>query len=413
MFGKSPMPQVDETSPRYRGWRVVLVCFVMALFAWGLGFYGHGVYLAELQRLYGWPAGVISGGTTLYYLVSGTLIIFISDAIRRIGPRRLVVGGTLCLACAAALIGQVTAPWQVYAVYLLMAFGWAAMSGGAINNIIGLWFNQRRGLAISLALSGASVGGMVMVPALIAGIAAAGFATAMAVVALTMAAVLLPIVIIWVDWPPAGRREQSSTHPDAAAPPAWTRAKALGSLAFWTVSAPFALALIAQVGFLVHQVAFLEPMIGRAQAGLAVALTSGMSVLGRLGLGAIIDRLNPRNAAAASLLSQTAALAVMTQTTDAFLLFAASAVFGASVGNLITFPALIVQREFDAASFGLLISLSIGVGQFTFGLGPGLLGVLRDATGNYTASIVTCIACEIAAIAIVLMPRLSGIRRAI
>ena len=154
MFGKSPMPQVDETSPRYRGWRVVLVCFVMALFAWGLGFYGHGVYLAELQRLYGWPAGVISGGTTLYYLVSGTLIIFISDAIRRIGPRRLVVGGTLCLACAAALIGQVTAPWQVYAVYLLMAFGWAAMSGGAINNIIGLWFNQRRGLAISLALSG-------------------------------------------------------------------------------------------------------------------------------------------------------------------------------------------------------------------------------------------------------------------
>jgi hypothetical protein len=32
------------------GWRVVLVCFVMAALIWGFGFYGHGFYLAELQR---------------------------------------------------------------------------------------------------------------------------------------------------------------------------------------------------------------------------------------------------------------------------------------------------------------------------------------------------------------------------
>src|SRR5437868_7053460 len=258
MFGKSPMPQVDETSPRYRGWRVVLVCFVMALFAWGLGFYGHGVYLAELQRLYGWPAGVISGGTTLYYLVSGTLIIFISDAIRRIGPRRLVVGGTLCLACAAALIGQVTAPWQVYAVYLLMAFGWAAMSGGAINNIIGLWFNQRRGLAISLALSGATVGGMVMVPALIAGIAAAGFATAMAVAAVALLAERRPGGVPGAECAAADRRDRRSAHRAEAAPPAGARAKAGGSVALVKVSAAFAQVLVAQDGLLMHVVAWLE-----------------------------------------------------------------------------------------------------------------------------------------------------------
>src|SRR5205807_685941 len=127
-------------------------------------------------------------------------------------------------------------------------------------------------------------------------------------------------VIVWIDWPPSGRGTKSSATSPAASSPTWTRGKALRSVAFWTASAPFALALVAQVGFLVHQVAFLEPTIGRAQAGVAVALTSAMSVIGRLGLGTIIDRLDPRNAAAVSLLTQAVALGVMTQTTNATVL---------------------------------------------------------------------------------------------
>lgn len=37
----------DETLLRYAGWRVVLACFLMAVFLFGFGLYGHGVYLAE------------------------------------------------------------------------------------------------------------------------------------------------------------------------------------------------------------------------------------------------------------------------------------------------------------------------------------------------------------------------------
>src|ERR1700722_5104084 len=57
-------PANDETSPRYAGWRVVLACFLVALFIFGFGLYGHGVYVAELQRLRGWPADLFSGGRT-------------------------------------------------------------------------------------------------------------------------------------------------------------------------------------------------------------------------------------------------------------------------------------------------------------------------------------------------------------
>ena len=44
---------VDESSPRYAGWRVVAVCYLGAVFCWGLGLYGHGVYLTELNHLLG------------------------------------------------------------------------------------------------------------------------------------------------------------------------------------------------------------------------------------------------------------------------------------------------------------------------------------------------------------------------
>src|SRR5207237_232171 len=48
----------DERSLRYEGWRVVFALFTFAVFAWGLGFYGHGIYLAELQRVNGWSTSL-------------------------------------------------------------------------------------------------------------------------------------------------------------------------------------------------------------------------------------------------------------------------------------------------------------------------------------------------------------------
>src|SRR5689334_16155718 len=104
---------VDETSIRYRGWRVVGVCFVMATLVWGFGFYGHGFYLAELQRLHGWPASLVGGATTLYYLVSALLVVFIGDAMRVLGVRMCVSAGALALAGAVAALPFIHSPWQL------------------------------------------------------------------------------------------------------------------------------------------------------------------------------------------------------------------------------------------------------------------------------------------------------------
>ncbi|RDJ93522.1 hypothetical protein B4Q13_21365, partial [Lacticaseibacillus rhamnosus] len=43
-----------------------------------------------------------------------------------------------------------------------------------------------------------------------------------------------------------------------------------------------------------HQIAFMEPIVGRAQAAVSVSLMTTFAVIGRLTLGAVVDRLDPR-----------------------------------------------------------------------------------------------------------------------
>jgi MFS family permease len=390
---------VDEASLRYPGWRVVAVCFAVTTFCWGFGLYSHGIYLVELRRLHGWSASQISGAATVYYLLTATLVIFISDAIARLGPRRVLLLGTCFLGSAVVLIAFVAALWQLYAVYLVLAVGTAAMHVGAVTNILGLWFDRQRPLAISLALNGASSGGILVAPALVLAIAAIGFSTAMVDAAVVMAVVLIPGIAIWVGQPPRGGSGTGS----APARAQWTRRSALRSLMFWSVAAPFAMALMAQVGFFVHQIPLLEPTMGRTRAGLAVAVVATAAVIGRIVLGVLALRLDLRRVTALLLVAQVAALFAMMQSTDVVVLFAACVVFGLGAGNLISLPALIIQREFEPTSFGMLIGLSTAIGQFTYAFGPGLLGVIRDVTGDYAASLALCMLLEIAAAGIVLI----------
>ena len=105
-----PPSETDESSLRYPGWRVVGVCFAMAVVCWGFGFYGHAFYLAELRRLHGWPTAVISSATTAYYFISAVLVAFISDAVRRLGARACVLIGAGSFAASVAALPFITEP---------------------------------------------------------------------------------------------------------------------------------------------------------------------------------------------------------------------------------------------------------------------------------------------------------------
>jgi MFS family permease len=391
-----------ESSRRYFGWRVVAALFVIAVLAWGFGFYGHAAYLAELQRLHDWPTSLIAAASTVYYLSSAVLVIFVNDAIRRYGSRVCVVFGALCFAGSIAALSQVTQPWQLFAVYLVMALAWATLTVGAITNILGHWFDRRRGLAISLALNGASFGGVIVIPAMVFAISSYGFAATMLAGSIAVLAVAVPLAI-FVLGKPAPIRLAANVITSAVPPREWTRASAMRSPAFWVISGPFSVALFSQAAFLVHQIAFLETSIGRASAGIAVAVMTAASICGRLAMGSFVDRLNLRVFTAISFTLQALALIAMTQTTNQLPLFFLCAVYGLSVGNVITLPSLIVQREFPAAAFGMLVALSTAITQFTYAFGPGLIGVVRDASVNYTPAILLCVILNLLAAGVILL----------
>src|ERR1700688_2951204 len=105
---------VVETSARYDGWRIVAVLFWVATFGWGLGFYGQSVYLAELHRLHGWPASLISSGTTFFYLFGAVLVVFVGEAVRTTSRRPCLVAGICAMAAAAVMMGQVASPRALY-----------------------------------------------------------------------------------------------------------------------------------------------------------------------------------------------------------------------------------------------------------------------------------------------------------
>ena len=206
---------VDESSLRYEGWRIVGVCFLVATFGWAFGFYGQSVYLAELHRAYGWPASLVSGATTFFYLFGAGVVVFVAEAVRKFGPRNCLIAGTCATALAAVGIGQVNAPWQLYLADAVLACGWAGMSLGMINNTLGLWFDHKRGMAISLALNGASFAGIVGVPLLVAAIGYFGFAKAMIVAAGVMVALVVPTVLIFVGRPPLHMSSAAAASADA------------------------------------------------------------------------------------------------------------------------------------------------------------------------------------------------------
>ena len=394
---------VPESSIRYDGWRIVAVCFLLATFGWGLGFYGQSVYVAELHRLHGWPTSLISSGTTLFYLSGAVLVAFVAEAIKAFGPRNCMIAGTLAMAAAGVVMGQVREPWQLYLANAALAIGWAGTSLGMITNALGLWFDSKRGMAISLALNGASFGGIAGAPLLVAAIGHFGFPAAMTLAAAVMVVLMVPVILIFVGKPSAPAHSGVAAG-QAALSPTQIRTRALRDFRFLSVSIAFALVLFAQVGFIVHLIAFLDSVIGRGRAAIAVALLTAMAVVGRVLFSFVIDRMNQRLASALSFISQAVALLIVIHVRNEAALMAACALFGFSVGNLITLPALIVQREFDPRSFGVLISLITAINQVTYAFGPGVVGLLRDASGSYALPFYVCISVELTA-AVLIMTR--------
>ena len=394
----------------FYGWNVVAATFVMALFTFGLGFYGLTVYVATLQRLHGWSAAAVSAPVTVYYVAGALVTAAIGGVYARFGPRLVVVGASIAMAAGLAALGQVRQPWQLYPVFLVMAVGWGSMSGAAINIILAPWWERRRGLAVSIAFNGATLGGVTVAPALIPLIAVLGFTRALVVAGLVSFAVVIAVAAVVMRRGPdaLGLGPDGAAAPSAVTPPSvaaarrW-RGEALRTWRFWSVSAPFALGLAAQVGVLTHLVALVSPAVGAGGTARAVGTTTAAALIGRLLTGVVVDRLNRRAVASATLVVQMLGLAVLTRPPSAAAVYVGCALFGLGVGNLTTLPGLILAVEWPRERFSALVGLAVGINQLTFAFGPSLVGVLRDRVGGDALALGACATLQALAAAMILL----------
>src|SRR4051794_32242604 len=124
----------------FYGWRVVGAAFVLAVFGWGLGFYGPPIFLRVVSDTKGWPLAIVSSAVTAHFLVGAAVAASLPAVHHRLGIAVTTKAGALCLALGVFGWATAVAPWQLFVATLLSGAGWGVMSAAAVNAIVSPWF---------------------------------------------------------------------------------------------------------------------------------------------------------------------------------------------------------------------------------------------------------------------------------
>jgi MFS family permease len=379
------------TSPRFPGWRVVTGCLIVLTTTSGLGFYGLAVYLTAFSNERGWEVSSLSLATTLFFLVAGLTGLVVARLIDRFDVRAVVVGGGLLAGVALGVLGHVDARWQLYVLYAVFAVGWAASGLVPATTLITRWFHRRRSVALSVATTGLSLGGVVLTPTAKWLLDEHGLATITPVLGVAFVVGVVPWAV-WLlrpdpatsGWLPDGERSDPQV---AVRPPRGTTfADAVRSRFFVATTGAYILVMAAQVGGIQQLVKLVEERTTQRTAALVTVFLAGTSVIARLVGGRVVAHVPMVRFAAGLAVVQGLAMASFAFIGSTFGLLATIVLFGATVGNLLMLQPLMVSERFGVADYPRIFSRSQLVTTFGTAGGPWVLGWLRDHAGGYRAS---------------------------
>jgi len=400
-------PEATDPPDGRRGWGVVAAVFVVAVFAWGLGFYGLGLYLRELSFRFGWSVTAVSLVTFTFHLTATWLTFVVSGRLARHGPRPVFLVGAVALPLGTAAVGLVGSLWQLVPAYLVLAVGWACCNSNPISATVLAWFPERSGAPLSVALTGASVGGIALIPALDAAVRAHGLRTALPATAALALLVLLPLAGLVI-------RSPRSATPRSATGESRPPFRPYRSARFWSLSLGLALGIAAQVGLLVHQLTYLDDGFSPGTGARLVALTTAAALAGRLVFVALVDRWASATLLGCGFLAaQAAALALLAVSRSVTVVTVASGLFGLGVGVLITIPPLLVRRSYPQVPFTTAFPV-VNVGyQLAIATGPPLVAIARDLFDGYRPAFAALAVADIGAVALLawngrLVPEAAG-----
>jgi MFS transporter, OFA family, oxalate/formate antiporter len=385
--------EVDSrVSGVYRGWFVVAALFAIWTVIFGIQ-YSFGVFFRSLQDAFGCSRGTISLAMTIQLVVFALVMVpagWINDRFNlRIVTSLAAVGFSLPL----ALCSLVSEPWHLYVLYGLMGVS-TSIYGPPLYAVIVRWFPEKGGLALGITSAGVGFGGLLVAPLGNALIASYGWRNTFVILGLASVVILLVCVQFMKNPPePASGKEKSA----AGKPADGDRSHRLNPLRGTTLGQAIrtreiifiiAAAASAQLASRMVFVHIAPHAVDRGISPFAAAMALSMlgcgSLVGRIGMGFVQDRIGAKRSMMICLIIMGVCLFALPFIVSDAAFFVFAVLFGLAFGgDTPQVPALTVQC-FGVASIGVIYAFVAGLVHITGSLGPLAAGYIFDMTHSYT-----------------------------
>ena len=376
----------DKPPGIFRGWLVLAGLFITMAVTSGLGFYAQGVVLDALVVEQGFSVSVAGAGTGIFFATSGIAGYFAGGLLSKFDVRLVMTVGSLVGAIGLALLGQVRNETQMVIVMIVFGLGFALTSLVPSSTIVTRWFVRKRSVALSIASSGLSLGGIAITPVIATIIDADSLVYWAPRLAVAFLIGMLPAV--WFLIHPAP--EPLGLRPDGdrplaqgTAPPAPRGVdfkEAVRSRYFILISVTFIIVMAAQVGAIQHTFKMTKDRIDIETARTTLMVLSGTSVAARILGGIVALKISVTRLTAFLLVVQAVGIAILAVGNTTFMVLLGAVILGTSMGNLLMFHPLLLADAFGIKDYPRIYGMGSLLMILGVGGGPFLVGFLRDVS---------------------------------
>jgi MFS family permease len=350
--------------------------------------YTTNYFVLPLEAAEGWSRSEIAFGATLYMLGNAVLMPLVGMLTDRYGVGRVAPIGLAGygLACLALTMLPVTLP-VFYATMLLIAVFCSGTSGIVFGPFIAARFRRRRGIALSILLSGSAVLLVPFASLLTQGIADHGWRFGYGALGAMAIFVGLPAAIL------STRGPKLESRPGSHAIGGVSFRQAVRTSAYWKIIIGVIASTLALGGFLNQMSPILVSRgLSVGQAAWLMSLFVLMIVIGRISVGALLDSLRPPLVAMAVMGAAAAGVVLLLIDAPSPLLCSLVVfLLGAAMGAEGDLQAFLIARHFGLGHFATLFGTSAMCTSACLGLGALLFGELYDHTGGYSAPMLIAI----------------------
>jgi predicted MFS family arabinose efflux permease len=384
------LPQDNESSPHYPGWKIAAAAFTGVAVSFSpIVPYTFSLFLNPLHAAFGWQRQAISGTFALAAITVAIVSPGIGVLFDRYSPRRIILPCILIFAAALASLSLLGPDIRrFYLTYFLLGLVANGTAQFAYTRTMLTWFKRHRGIALALILTGSGVGSILIPPATQWMITHHGWRNAYLMLG-CIALLGLPLTALLMRNRPA-----TTLHEDNAILSGTTVSAALRSAPFWVMAVIIMLSAFGENGLVTNLAAMLtEHGITAQSAALALSVRGGAGIIGRLFTGFLIDRFSPQRIQTGILLLSAAGTLILALCgTSAFALIGA-ALLGIGLGSESDIVPYLLARYFGRKHFSVLYGLTWTAYAIGGATGPILVGHFYDRFGAYQPRFIVGLAC--------------------